>query len=97
MKLILLTAIVSISTSAFAFSSPLQLSKTILGLAQSAVSLTEGSQIRSVSANGFSASVSYINDKGACFVQRVPIKVNPQGLPYVDEIPLPPPQGIVCP
>ncbi len=84
-----LFAILILSLASNAFGSSLNVSKEKIMLAMSSVLLTEGTQIQSVSIESNGVFLSYVNDKGVCFVQRLSIRLDARGVPYLDEAPLP--------
>ena len=88
----LLFFVATLSTvSAFAISSPLQLSKQTMNLAIASLSLDQMTQIVSVTnASAALVSVKYINAKGICYVQMIRIQYDNQGMPSVLEAQLPP-------
>ncbi len=79
------------TASAFAISTPLQLSKSTLRLALASVSLDEMTQIVSLKNSNSSVILTYVNSKGICYDQKVPIQYDNQGMPSVPETLLPPP------
>ncbi|MBC7741145.1 MAG: hypothetical protein H7061_03035 [Bdellovibrionaceae bacterium] len=89
MKTISFLSAMVFSISALAMSSPLQMSKRTLNLVVASVALDELSQIRSIeNAQSDSVLVTYVNAKGVCLVQRVPIVYDELGMAFVPETPL---------
>ena len=96
MKIFTIIAALFVSTSAFAFNTPLSTSKAKIQLGLSSMSLPASSKIEAIIARDSDLLVSYKTAENKCFMQYIPLSFDELGNPLVPEVLLPEAIEVEC-